>query len=126
MNVSSGSIDHKLYPTARREGKIYKIVLLSDGAVAWAESMSDGGAGAFAVGGVRHDVKNHPVERLDSCGGGVSVQFSCYITAGSLRVGSVKSVEGTTAPTGSSPRASPRATHSTERDRHQRDSRATA
>ena len=103
MNVSSGSIDHKLYPTARREGEIYKIVLLSDGAVAWAESISDGGAGAFAVAVFGTDVKHHPVDRLDTCGGGVSMQVSCYITARSLRVGSGKSVVWNYSPDGQQP-----------------------
>jgi hypothetical protein len=103
MNVSSGSIDHKLYPTARREGEIYKVVLLGDGAVAWAESISDGGAGAFAVAVFGTDIKNHPVDRLDSCGGGVSEQVSCYITPRSLRVGSGKSVEWNYSPDGEPP-----------------------
>lgn len=103
MNVSSGSIDHTLYPTARREGEIYKIVLLSDGAVAWAESISDGGAGAFAVAVFGTDVKDHPIDRLDSCGGGVSAQVSCYIAASSLRVGSGKSVQWNYSPDGQQP-----------------------
>jgi hypothetical protein len=103
MNVSNGSINQKLYPTARREGEIYKIVLLSDGAVAWAESISDGGAGAFAVAVFGTDVKHHPVDRLDTCGGGVSMQVSCYITARSLRVGSGKDVEWNYSPDGEQP-----------------------
>ena len=103
MSIPSGSINHKLYPTARRDGEIYKIVLLSDGAVAWAESISDGGAGAFAVAVFGTDIKHHPVDRLDSCGGGVLAQVSCYITASLLRLTSGKTVEWNYSPDGQQP-----------------------
>jgi hypothetical protein len=102
MNITSGSIDHTLYPTARRDGEIYKIVLLSDGAVAWAESISDGGAGAFAVAVFGTDVKHHPIDRLDSCGGGESAEASCYINARSLRAAR-KTVEWNYSPDGTLP-----------------------
>lgn len=103
MSIPSGSINHKLYPTARRDGEIYKIVLLSDGAVAWAESISHGGAGAFAVAVFGTDIKHHPVDRLDSCGGGVLAQVSCCITASLLRLTSGKTVEWNYSPAGQQP-----------------------
>jgi hypothetical protein len=103
MSIPSGSIDHQLYPTMRRDGEIYRIVLLSDGAVAWAESISDGGAGAFAVAVFGTDIKRHPIDRLDSCEGGVSSQVSCYITASSLRITSGKTVEWKYSPDGQQP-----------------------
>jgi hypothetical protein len=103
MYIPSGSINHRLYPTNRREGEIYRIVLLSDGAVAWAESISDGGAGAFAVAVFGTDVKDHPIDRLDSCGGGAFSEVSCYIDASSLRISSGKTVEWNYSPDGQQP-----------------------
>ena len=103
MSVPSGSINHRLYPTHRREGEIYRIVLLSDGAVAWAESISDGGAGAFAVAVFGTDIKNHPIDRLDRCGGGPFSQVSCYIDARTLRIRSGKTVEWKYSPDGQQP-----------------------
>ena len=110
MSIPSGSINHHLYPTRRRGGEIYKIVLLSDGAVAWTESISDGGGGAFAVAVFGTDIKGHPIDRLDSCGGGVSSQVSCYIRARSLRRTSGKTVEWNYSPDGVQP-ATLTATH---------------
>lgn len=78
-------------------------VLLSDGAVAWAESISHGGAGAFAVAVFGTDIKHHPVDRLDSCGGGVLAQVSCCITASLLRLPSGKTVEWNYSPDGQQP-----------------------
>lgn len=103
MSIPSGSINHQLYPTRRRAGEIYKIVLLSDGAVAWTESISDGGGGAFAVAVFGTDIKAHPIDRLDSCGGGVSSPVSCYIRASSLRRTSGKTVEWNYSPDGVQP-----------------------
>ena len=103
MYIPSGSINPKLYPTDHREGEIYRIVLLSDGAVAWAESISDGGAGAFAVAVFGTDVKDHQIDRLDTCGGGVSSQVSCYIRASSLRISAAKTVAWKYSPDGQQP-----------------------
>jgi hypothetical protein len=103
MSIPSGSINHQLYPTPRREGEIYNIVLIGDGAVAWAESISDGGAGAFAVAVFGTDIKNHPIDRLDSCGGGAFSPVSCYISASSLRITSGKTVEWSYSPDGQQP-----------------------
>lgn len=103
MYIPSGAINHKLYPTHRREGEVYGLVLLGDGAIAWAESISDGGAGAFAVAVFGTEIKARPIARLDSCGGGAFSQVSCYIDANSLRIRSGKTVEWNYSPDGQKP-----------------------
>jgi hypothetical protein len=100
MHIPNGSINHRWYPTARLDGEVYRIVVLSDGAVAWSESESDGGGGAFAVGVFGTDRKNHAIDRLDTCGASVDMQASCYIVAKSLHVVSGKTVGWKASPDG--------------------------
>ncbi len=85
MYMPTRSIDHRWYPS-RDHAEIYKIVVLSDGAAAWAESVSDGGGGAFAVGAFGTDLQNHAIDRLDTCGSDPSTTASCYIDPSSLQV----------------------------------------
>lgn len=92
MNIRTRSVNHRWYPTASQGGEVYKIVVLTDGAAAWTESVSDGGGGAFAVAVFGTDRKQHSIDRLDSCGASVSHTASCYIDASSLRVVQPKSV----------------------------------
>lgn len=92
MYIPSRSVDRPRYPTARQDGEIYKIVLLSDGAAAWTEAEPDGPDGAFAVGVFGTDRRNHPIDRLDTCGASVNSQARCYIDASSLKILSGKTV----------------------------------
>lgn len=95
MYVPTGAVNHHWYPTRRLDGEVYKIAVLSDGAAAWTESESDGGGGAFAVGVFGADLRNHPIDRLDTCGASVNSQATCYISASSLRVLSGKTIAWT-------------------------------
>jgi hypothetical protein len=105
MFIPTRSVNRRWYPTRQLGGEVYKIVLLADGAVAWTESVSDGGGGAFAVAVFGTDKKNHRFDRLDTCGASVETQATCYIGADTLRLVSGKTVawkyskDGTQKPT---------------------------
>ena len=85
MYIPTRSVNRRWYPTERLGGEIYKIVVLNDGAVAWTESVSDGGGGAFAVAVFGTDRRNHRFDRLDTCGASVEKEATCYIGADTLR-----------------------------------------
>ncbi len=92
MYIPTRSVNRRWYPTQQLGGEIYKIVVLADGAVAWTESVSDGGGGAFAVAVFGTNKRNHRFDRLDTCGASVETEATCYIGANTLRAVSGKKV----------------------------------
>jgi hypothetical protein len=107
MYVPTRSINHALYPTAALDGVLYKLLVLSDGAVAWSSSEPDQCCGAFGVGVFGTDMKNHPIDRLDTCRVGENTTATCYPSAMSLHVASGKTIGWLSSPDGSSPATTP-------------------